>query len=190
MESSPLDLSPPHSQPKRARLESEDIDVENDDKSEIYSHNEPYSAPVSNENESESVSVGDCSLKSSQLMNALSLPEDPLKWTVTDVYNFVKSIDICAEYADIFREQRIDGCGLSLLTESHLTTSLHLKLGPALKLRALFDCQMNRNADNTNCAQCPATDADNCFSCDSDVGASEAGAREGSSIHLHHEKEL
>lgn len=35
-----------------------------------------------------------------------------------------------------FREQCIDGCGLSLLTEDHLMHSLNMKLGPALKLRS------------------------------------------------------
>ncbi|GBP70331.1 Sterile alpha motif domain-containing protein 11 [Eumeta japonica] len=37
-----------------------------------------------------------------------------------------------------FREQRIDGSGLPLLTEEHLTGMLQMKLGPALKLRALL----------------------------------------------------
>ncbi|KOB79334.1 Uncharacterized protein OBRU01_00551 [Operophtera brumata] len=37
-----------------------------------------------------------------------------------------------------FREQRIDGAGLPLLTEDHLTGMLQMKLGPALKLRAVL----------------------------------------------------
>ncbi|CAG9102914.1 unnamed protein product [Plutella xylostella] len=59
-------------------------------------------------------------------------------WTVDDVADFVTSIDICAEYATNFREQRIDGAGLPLLTEEHLTGMLQMKLGPALKLRAVL----------------------------------------------------
>ena len=34
----------------------------------------------------------------------------------------------------VFRDNKIDGGCLPLLTESHLTTGLGLKLGPALKL--------------------------------------------------------
>ncbi|KAF2358960.1 Sterile alpha motif domain [Trinorchestia longiramus] len=63
---------------------------------------------------------------------------DILLWTVEDVCAFVKSIDLCAEYADMFAEERIDGWCLSLLTETHLTCNLGLKLGPALKLRSLL----------------------------------------------------
>ncbi|KAL4716708.1 hypothetical protein ACJJTC_004827 [Scirpophaga incertulas] len=54
-------------------------------------------------------------------------------WSVDDVCDFISSIDICAEYASNFREQRIDGAGLPLLTEDHLTGMLQMKLGPALK---------------------------------------------------------
>ncbi|XP_073956105.1 uncharacterized protein isoform X2 [Choristoneura fumiferana] len=59
-------------------------------------------------------------------------------WSVDDVCEFVTSIDICAEYAANFREQRIDGAGLPLLTEDHLTGMLQMKLGPALKLKAVL----------------------------------------------------
>uniref|UniRef100_A0A182Q8I4 SAM domain-containing protein n=1 Tax=Anopheles farauti TaxID=69004 RepID=A0A182Q8I4_9DIPT len=37
-----------------------------------------------------------------------------------------------------FRDQSIDGAGLPLLTEEHLTNSLGMKLGPALKLRSML----------------------------------------------------
>lgn len=36
----------------------------------------------------------------------------------------------------VFREQGIDGETLPLLTEEHLLTTMGLKLGPALKIRA------------------------------------------------------
>ncbi|KAG6444536.1 hypothetical protein O3G_MSEX003419 [Manduca sexta] len=71
-------------------------------------------------------------------------------WTVDDVCDFVNSIDICAEYAPNFREQRIDGAGLPLLTEDHLTGMLQMKLGPALKLRAVIARRLEP------CAQCQA----------------------------------
>ncbi|KAJ2949246.1 hypothetical protein O0L34_g6196 [Tuta absoluta] len=37
-----------------------------------------------------------------------------------------------------FREQRIDGAGLPLLTEDHLTGMLQMKLGPALKMKSVL----------------------------------------------------
>ncbi|CAF4932698.1 unnamed protein product [Pieris macdunnoughi] len=49
-----------------------------------------------------------------------------------------------------FREQRIDGAGLPLLTEDHLTGMLQMKLGPALKLRAVLARRLE------SCAQCQA----------------------------------
>lgn len=52
-----------------------------------------------------------------------------------------------------FREQRIDGAGLPLLTEEHLTVMLQMKLGPALKLRAVLARRLEP------CAQCQAAAA-------------------------------
>ncbi|CAH2096005.1 unnamed protein product [Euphydryas editha] len=52
-----------------------------------------------------------------------------------------------------FREQRIDGSGLPLLTEEHLTGMLQMKLGPALKLRAVVARRLEP------CAQCVAATA-------------------------------
>ncbi|XP_041979542.1 uncharacterized protein LOC121733379 [Aricia agestis] len=70
--------------------------------------------------------------------------------SVDEVVEFVASIDICAEYATNFRDQRIDGSGLPLLTEEHLTGMLQMKLGPALKLRAAVAKKIEP------CAQCAA----------------------------------
>ncbi|XP_053673893.1 uncharacterized transmembrane protein DDB_G0289901 [Anopheles nili] len=64
--------------------------------------------------------------------------EEIAAWTVDNVCDFVASIDICAEYVQNFRDQSIDGAGLPLLTEEHLTNSLGMKLGPALKLRSML----------------------------------------------------
>ncbi|XP_026739198.1 polyhomeotic-like protein 3 [Trichoplusia ni] len=71
-------------------------------------------------------------------------------WSVDEVCDFINSIDICAEYATNFREQRIDGSGLPLLTEDHLTGMLQMKLGPALKLRAVLARRLEP------CVQCQA----------------------------------
>ncbi|XP_063917842.1 uncharacterized protein LOC135133376 isoform X2 [Zophobas morio] len=82
------------------------------------------------------------------------LHEDVSSWTVDDVCNFVSSIDICAEYAQNFRDQRIDGSGLPLLTEEHLTTTMNMKLGPALKLRSLLAKKLGSCSVCLHCTHC------------------------------------
>ncbi|KAF7209665.1 sterile alpha motif domain-containing protein 11 isoform X4 [Nothobranchius furzeri] len=62
--------------------------------------------------------------------------EDISKWSVEDVCGFISSLAGCAEYAQVFREQAIDGETLPLLTEEHLLNTMGLKLGPALKIRS------------------------------------------------------
>ncbi|XP_075237569.1 SAM-motif ubiquitously expressed punctatedly localized protein [Lycorma delicatula] len=80
-------------------------------------------------------------------------------WNVEDVVNYVSSIDICAEYAPNFREQRIDGSALPLLTEQHLTTALQMKLGPALKLRAILSRRLGHCAICLHCVHCHGSSA-------------------------------
>lgn len=53
-----------------------------------------------------------------------------------EVYEFVKSLPGCQEYAEEFRQQEIDGQALLLLKEDHLMTAMSIKLGPALKICA------------------------------------------------------
>ncbi|XP_058994258.1 sterile alpha motif domain-containing protein 11 isoform X1 [Mustela lutreola] len=71
-------------------------------------------------------------------------PEDLSKWTVDDVCSFVGGLAGCGEYAPVFREQGIDGETLPLLTEEHLLTTMGLKLGPALKIRAQVAKRLGR----------------------------------------------
>ncbi|XP_020018074.1 sterile alpha motif domain-containing protein 11 isoform X2 [Castor canadensis] len=71
-------------------------------------------------------------------------PEDISKWTVEDVCSFVGGLSGCGEYAPVFREQGIDGETLPLLTEEHLLTTMGLKLGPALKIRAQVAKRLGR----------------------------------------------
>nr|XP_036855575.1 sterile alpha motif domain-containing protein 11 isoform X2 [Manis javanica] len=71
-------------------------------------------------------------------------PEDVSKWTVDDVCSFVGGLSGCGEYASVFREQGIDGETLPLLTEEHLLTTMGLKLGPALKIRAQVAKRLGR----------------------------------------------
>ncbi|XP_075405608.1 sterile alpha motif domain-containing protein 11 isoform X2 [Tenrec ecaudatus] len=73
-----------------------------------------------------------------------SAPEDVSKWTVDDVCSFVGGLSGCGEYAPVFREQGIDGETLPLLTEDHLLTTMGLKLGPALKIRAQVARRLGR----------------------------------------------
>nr|XP_012631811.2 sterile alpha motif domain-containing protein 11 isoform X1 [Microcebus murinus] len=70
--------------------------------------------------------------------------EDVSKWTVDDVCSFVGGLSGCAEYTRVFREQGIDGETLPLLTEEHLLTTMGLKLGPALKIRAQVARRLGR----------------------------------------------
>ncbi|KAI5132154.1 Sterile Alpha Motif Domain-Containing Protein 7 [Manis pentadactyla] len=66
----------------------------------------------------------------------LSLDEDIQKWTVNDVHNFISGLPGCSDYAQVFKDHAIDGETLPLLTEEHLQSTMGLKLGPALKIRA------------------------------------------------------
>ncbi|CAH1716923.1 unnamed protein product [Aphis gossypii] len=75
-------------------------------------------------------------------------------WTVDDVCDFVGTIDLCAEYSQCFREQSIDGTALPLLSEDHLTGTMNMKLGPALKFRAVLAQKLGNCAVCMHCAHC------------------------------------
>uniref|UniRef100_A0A8C7ICH0 Polyhomeotic homolog 2b (Drosophila) n=1 Tax=Oncorhynchus kisutch TaxID=8019 RepID=A0A8C7ICH0_ONCKI len=64
------------------------------------------------------------------------LPNDPTKWNVEEVYEFIRSLPGCQEIADEFRTQEIDGQAMLLLKEDHLMSAMNIKLGPALKIYA------------------------------------------------------
>lgn len=64
------------------------------------------------------------------------LPNDPARWNVEEVYDFIRSLPGCQEIADEFRSQEIDGQALLLLKEDHLMSTMNIKLGPALKIFA------------------------------------------------------
>ncbi|KAM8756900.1 polyhomeotic-like protein 2b [Acanthopagrus schlegelii] len=64
------------------------------------------------------------------------LPNDPTRWNVEEVYEFIRSLPGCQEIADEFRSQEIDGQALLLLKEDHLMSTMNIKLGPALKIFA------------------------------------------------------
>ncbi|XP_051517238.1 polyhomeotic-like protein 2 isoform X3 [Myxocyprinus asiaticus] len=64
------------------------------------------------------------------------LVNDPARWNVEDVYEFICSLPGCQEIAEEFRSQEIDGQALLLLKEDHLMSTMNIKLGPALKIFA------------------------------------------------------
>ncbi|KAL6112499.1 phc2 [Pungitius sinensis] len=64
------------------------------------------------------------------------LPNDPTRWNVEEVSEFIRSLPGCQEIADEFRSQEIDGQALLLLKEDHLMSTMNIKLGPALKIFA------------------------------------------------------
>lgn len=87
-------------------------------------------------------------------------PQGVAKWTVDEVVQFVASVDSCQEYAEKFREQSIDGTGLPLLTEDHLTVYMGMRLGPALKLRTSLAKMTGRCTVCMHCIHCHGEDND------------------------------
>lgn len=75
-------------------------------------------------------------------------------WSVGDVCNFVGSIDLCVEYVQAFRDQRIDGSALPLLTEEHLRLQMKMRLGPALKLRSVLAKRLGHCSVCLHCVHC------------------------------------
>jgi hypothetical protein len=59
---------------------------------------------------------------------------NPLLWSVKEVCDFVQSLPGCAEYAEDFKLQEIDGQALMLLKADHLMSAMSIRLGPALKI--------------------------------------------------------
>uniref|UniRef100_A0A182JAM9 SAM domain-containing protein n=1 Tax=Anopheles atroparvus TaxID=41427 RepID=A0A182JAM9_ANOAO len=59
-----------------------------------------------------------------------------LRWSVQDVYEFIRGLPGCSDYAEDFVNQEIDGQALLLLKENHLVSTMDMKLGPALKIVA------------------------------------------------------
>ncbi|XP_031727582.1 polyhomeotic-like protein 2b isoform X2 [Anarrhichthys ocellatus] len=77
-----------------------------------------------------------CSVRDAPSPCRRFLPNDPTKWNVEEVYEFIRSLPGCQEIADEFRSQEIDGQALLLLKEDHLMSTMNIKLGPALKIFA------------------------------------------------------
>lgn len=85
-------------------------------------------------------SVGEAAVMSPAVEHAEDESKmNPMKWNVTEVVDFVRSLPGCSEYADDFLLQEIDGQALMLLKEDHLMSAIGMKLGPALKLCAKIE---------------------------------------------------
>lgn len=61
-------------------------------------------------------------------------PSNVEQWSVDKVAEFVSNVESCRDYAQVFLEHSIDGSALMVLTESHLTRILGMKLGHAIRL--------------------------------------------------------
>ncbi|XP_053610152.1 uncharacterized protein LOC128675066 isoform X2 [Plodia interpunctella] len=128
-EHSPLDLSAAgESAAKRARLSASPSTRSDSDERDR----------ISNEDQGEA--RGECMCAEARARLSA--------WSVDEVCEFVNSIDNCAEYASNFRDQRIDGAVLPLVTEEQLTGTLQMKLGPALKLKMALASRLEP------CSQC------------------------------------
>jgi len=73
---------------------------------------------------------------------------NPLKWTVQQVCDFVKNLPGCSDYAEDFSLQEIDGQALMLLKADHLMSAMSIKLGPALKICSAVDAMREELKQN------------------------------------------
>ena len=76
------------------------------------------------------------------------LKDNPLKWSVQRVCDFVKKQPGCAEYVPDFELQEIDGQALMLLKADHLMSAMSIKLGPALKICSAIDAMREELKQN------------------------------------------
>ena len=79
---------------------------------------------------------------------------------MTEVADFVRSLAGCADYADDFLVQEIDGQALMLLKADHLMSAMSMKLGPALKICAKIDA-MRATPDGAPAGAAPAAPPSN-----------------------------
>ena len=72
--------------------------------------------------------------KESKEQPPVSPKNNPLKWNVQQVCDFIKNLPGCSDYVEDFAVQEIDGQALMLLQADHLMSAMSIKLGPALKI--------------------------------------------------------
>jgi hypothetical protein len=86
--------------------------------------------------------------KNHPMMNVDMVTNNPLKWSVTQVCDFVKNLPGCSDYIEDFQLQEIDGQALMLLKADHLMSAMAIKLGPALKICSAIDAMREELKQN------------------------------------------
>ncbi|KAL8597623.1 hypothetical protein ACOMHN_031558 [Nucella lapillus] len=81
-------------------------------------------------------------------------PGDIRTWPVEDVAKLVSSLEGCAAYSEIFREQRVDGKILVLLTPDSLMQNQGLKMGPAITLTTHVAKLLLDATRSSGCSSC------------------------------------
>ena len=72
-------------------------------------------------------------------LSLIGLPKDIRSWSIPQVVQYFSSTPDCHDYADLFREQEVDGTALLLLSHESLVKCLNIKLGRALKIMLHVD---------------------------------------------------
>jgi len=114
---------------------------------------------VEKDGEGDSMSCGSVSPPSSprgaaSVSNQSREGEEAMRsWSVDQVASWVGELDMCGEYQQVFREHRIDGSCLTMLTIPHLTSQLGMKLGPAMKLVTALKKELG-NVSEQRCSEC------------------------------------
>jgi len=67
------------------------------------------------------------------LLKCTDLPSNPEDWNPLHVYTFMMNTD-CSQYAEILKEEEVDGKSFLLLTREALMEFVGMRLGPALKI--------------------------------------------------------
>lgn len=67
--------------------------------------------------------------------------------------DFVRNLTGCADYAEDFLMQEIDGQALMLLRPNHLMSAMSMKLGPALKICAKIEEMLGAAQPNGTASQ-------------------------------------
>ena len=73
--------------------------------------------------------------------------EEISKWDVNKVCEFIRKLPGCADYADDFALQEMDGQALLLLKAENLMQVMNMKLGTALKVMAKINELRTDNKD-------------------------------------------
>jgi lethal(3)malignant brain tumor-like protein len=67
-------------------------------------------------------------------MTSKSYERNPISWSVEEVADYVSKLPNCADIAEKFEQDEIDGTALLSLTQEDLVKFMGVKLGPAIKV--------------------------------------------------------